>query len=889
MTLWLTARTIRRAPRRLVLAALGVAFPVAMLAATLLFIDDADRAMTRVALEPVQIEMRALGTSLDVNMTSISRDLAAVPGVSRAQPFAATDVVVAAPGAGRWTARLIAVDPSYFAGRPWLRVVEGEPGGGALLDESLRNTPEFGTATQVSIALPGDAPKLSLSLPVTGTVDLRQATTWFSIPYGEVQGDVVAVPRAIVIDYATFQRDILPVLQDWATTGGISPVFDPGSTDLPPVSIESHVSVDHTAYPPDPSRATAWSGQLRRILERQAPGSILVADNAAETLVVAQQDATNAKILFLLLGIPGVLAAGALGLAAGSAVAEAHRREEALLRLRGATSGQVARAAAADAATAGVVGSIVGLFVAVTTVSFVIGGPVWSGVDAGRLATTVMLALAVGAVTTIIRLIRLRRAGRRSEVALERHLLERGWEPLWKRTYLDLIFIALALSILGINHAAGGLSQTPIEGTSLALSFYVLLAPIFLWLGITLLVVRIGLSILTRRSDRGRSKPLPSWRGAAIRWTGRRPARMAVALVLGTLAVAFGTQVLAFAATYRTAKLTDAQAALGSDMRLTPADLTFELPPLGPQIAAVSPFRLVPAQAGSDRKTILAIDLATYVQASTMAPRILEGSGPRALADDPQGVLILSELATDFEVGPGDTLPITIYPDDFEKSTNLKLHVLGVYGSFPPTSPPPDQPPELVMSTAAIPQTVPAPPDFYLARVSPGQSASVVAAELRTTLADRFGVTTVGDPFQRGLTALNLDGLGRIAATGGALIAAVGVAVLGAFFVLERRREFAILRAVGAETSKVLTGPAQEGLIVVLGSLVIGIPVGLGLALLAVRVLSLFFSLPPPLLTVPSISLVIFAVFMVTTSAIALATALVAVTRVRPAQVLREP
>src|SRR5207342_2246061 len=110
--------------------------------------------------------------------------------------------------------------------------------------------------------------------------------------------------------------------------------------------------------------------------------------------------------------------------------------------------------------------------------------------------------------------------------------------------------------------------------------------------------------------------------------------------------------------------------------------------------------------------------------------------GPGALADDPQGVLILSELATDFEVGPGDTLPITIYPDDYEKSTNLTLHVLGVYGSFPPTSPPPDQPAELVMSMAAIPQTVPAPPDFYLARVAAGRSTSAVAAELRRTLAD---------------------------------------------------------------------------------------------------------------------------------------------------------
>ncbi|MCW2688847.1 MAG: hypothetical protein JWR37_3737, partial [Mycobacterium sp.] len=58
MIRWLTARTIWRAPRRLLLGTLGVAFPVAMLAATLLFVDDAGHAMTRVALQPVQVEMR---------------------------------------------------------------------------------------------------------------------------------------------------------------------------------------------------------------------------------------------------------------------------------------------------------------------------------------------------------------------------------------------------------------------------------------------------------------------------------------------------------------------------------------------------------------------------------------------------------------------------------------------------------------------------------------------------------------------------------------------------------------------------------------------------------------------------------------------------------------
>jgi putative ABC transport system permease protein len=168
-------------------------------------------------------------------------------------------------------------------------------------------------------------------------VGQRQATTWFSIPYGDVQGDIVTVPRAIVIDYATFERSVLPVLRDWASRGGL-PQFDPGSSELPAASLEAHVTIDHAAYPPDPGQALIWSAGLQRWLERAAAGSVYVADNAAESLSSSQDGATNAKILFLLLGLPGVLVAAGVGLAAASALVEAHRREEALLRLRSSPS-----------------------------------------------------------------------------------------------------------------------------------------------------------------------------------------------------------------------------------------------------------------------------------------------------------------------------------------------------------------------------------------------------------------------------------------------------------------------------------------------------------------------------------------------------------------------
>jgi putative ABC transport system permease protein len=251
-------------------------------------------------------------------------------------------------------------------------------------------------------------------------------------------------------------------------------------------------------------------------------------------------------------------------------------------------------------------------------------------------------------------------------------------------------------------------------------------------------------------------------------------------------------------------------------------------------------------------------------------------------------VLISLELSNDFTVGAGDPLPIRIFPDDFESRRDMSLHVVGVYRSFPPTAAP-IEPAELVTATAYLPRAALAPVDFYLARVAPGHSPPTVAGNLeKGPLADRFSVATVADPSRRGLAALNLSGLGRIESFGAGAIAAVGVAVLGAFLVLERKREFAVLRAVGADTTQVLTAPASEGAIVALGSLAIGVPVGIGLGILAVRVLGLFFTLSPPLITLPIVSLIGMGLFVLITSGIAMGASLVAVNRVQPASVLRE-
>src|SRR5205807_2652316 len=160
-----------------------------------------------------------------------------------------------------------------------------------------------------------------------------------------------------------------------------------------------------------------------------------------------------------------------------------------------------------------------------------------------------------------------------------------------------------------------------------------------LWIGVTLFAVRLLLAASQRWTRPDRERPLPSWRAAGLRWLGRRPARTGVALVLGALAVAFGTEVVTFVSTYGTAKRADATAAFGSDLRLTPGDPLNTLPPLGSAVAAASPMREVPVRLGSDRKTVLAIDLSTYSKTATVGPSMISGDGVAALTRDRSAVL----------------------------------------------------------------------------------------------------------------------------------------------------------------------------------------------------------------------------------------------------------
>jgi putative ABC transport system permease protein len=67
------------------------------------------------------------------------------------------------------------------------------------------------------------------------------------------------------------------------------------------------------------------------------------------------------------------------------------------------------------------------------------------------------------------------------------------------------------------------------------------------------------------------------------------------------------------------------------------------------------------------------------------------------------------------------------------------------------------------------------------------------------------------------------------------------------------------------------------------------VPVGLLLGVVSVRILGLFFTLPPPTLTIPAGPLAALVLVLVAASAVGLGAALAAIGRTSAASTLREP
>ncbi|MDQ6748885.1 MAG: FtsX-like permease family protein [Candidatus Dormibacteraeota bacterium] len=838
-----------------------------------------------------------------LDLARIALQVRSLSGVKAVEPVAVVDLP---PGALRngTTAhtqplKLLAISPSYARLFPRIGL------GGAVID------PGSALATRATADLVGAAPGQSLqlilpgrALPVTlrlaGVADLSRATPLFASRNPDNQGEVVASPNVLVVDFAFFQGTVLPALR--ADAGAQAPVVRTA-----PI-VELDVALDRTALSGDPTAAVVRTRALRRTIERLAPGDLTVVDNLSDTLTAAQKDTTLAKVLFIFLGLPGVLLAAYLSRYAGGLLAESQRRERAMLRARGIRPGQLMRALGYNAIAIAVLGSLAGLALGAAAVVLLFGRDSLAVASPGALVTSVSTSVAAGLLTTLLALYLPARRSLGKEVGEERRELASQVAPAWLRMRLDSVFLAAAAVVGGVTYLTGGYKPTPVEGQSVSLSFYVLLAPLFFWIGATLLMVRLLLLGLRRLPASGPRHPQPARRlGLRILWAGisRRPYAMASGVVALSLAIAFGVSLGIFTSTYQAEKLADARFVVGGDVRVTPAPGAVGAPanstPLldqlkGPGVTAITPVsQTSSAIVGTDKRALLAIQPRTFSSVADFKPGFLLGITPdaamNALAADPNATLVDVELARTFNVQVGDAVRIQL-PDRLTgKPTPLTLHAVGLFKNFPGMP----QGVDLVTSMGTYQNVTHATaPDFYLLRTGGTDAANaavVTALSSGPGKAAQLTIDTTARTFnldQSSLAALNLNGLGRLESAYTVMMSALGIAIFVFGLLLQRRKEHVTMRALGMRMRQLQTLVLGEAGAVTGLSLVIGTGVGVGMSVMFVQILTPLFTVPPQGLTVPFGPLGLLALLVTAATGLSSLVAGVVLRRTALVELLRE-
>src|SRR5205807_7641527 len=120
------------------------------------------------------------------------------------------------------------------------------------------------------------------------------------------------------------------------------------------------------------SSALTRATQIRNRVERSLPGQVQFVDNLADSLTTAAGDALYAETLYIMLAVPGALAALGLAYLAALGTVERDRRELALLRARGPSRKELFGLALVESAVLGLVAGVLGTGVALAAVAVII-------------------------------------------------------------------------------------------------------------------------------------------------------------------------------------------------------------------------------------------------------------------------------------------------------------------------------------------------------------------------------------------------------------------------------------------------------------------------------------------------------------------------------------
>ncbi|HKW06646.1 MAG TPA: FtsX-like permease family protein [Candidatus Dormibacteraeota bacterium] len=836
-------RALRRRPLATLVQVAAIASALALLASVLLFVTASLAAMTASASAKVALDWQA-GAPDAASATSLASRMSQVHGVAAAVPAAIATFTSASnsvPGGGvasSGSGSILAVPPNYLGALHPFHILTGSLSpDGVVVSQPLASTLQAQIGDTIRIQPSANA--AAVPVKVTGIAVVDASELIFQ-PVGGPGPTGTAPPSQVVI----------------APIG----LFEQSLAGAQAVQWEVHAQVERSLLSGGPVEAQLQLATFRHIVERTFPGEVAITDNLDATLAAAAEQALYGQAIFIFVALPGVLIALWLAYYTARTGIEDERRASALLRTRGASRSDILGGAALQGIAIGVIAAAAGVALAVlvtpTQVAFA------GASDARRVAAIAAFTFLIGCAAAIGARLAVVFSAHRAELARARARSSRPRPPLWARLYLDLVALGLSAVVFAIDRATGlSAVVNPDSNPTLALSLYSFLAPTLLWIGVTLFMVRFGSRVLAWFARRlpaagARRSLLPF----LIQSTGRRAGPVNRAVILVGLLLSFSVSLSIFSATYDQQSVADARLTLGADVvvnaptgNVLTAD-TASRAAASPGVRTVSPMLHSYAYVGADLQDIYGVDPRTVTAATEIRDAYFSGGSAAsllgALATRPDGVLVSAETIKDYGLSPGDLLRLRLLDSSIGRYQVVDFHVVGVVSEFPTA--PKDS--FLVANLRYVQSaTHLSGPNVLLAAASSDPSS--VAAAVRSRIADTGA--TVSDISQQlattssSLVAISLGGISRLEEGFAIALALVSVLVFTLLSEIERRRELAIMAAMGSGIRRVATFIWSETAVVVLAAALLSAVLGTALAEMLVMILTHVFDPAPDALAAP--------------------------------------
>jgi putative ABC transport system permease protein len=857
LAIWLNG-FLRRRLDLILGSAAGVALAVALLALLGAFLVTSGRSMTARSIAAVPVDWQIqLAPGADVKLAIDTLGQAAAyrklepVGYADAAGFAAhTGGTVQKTGPGK----VLGIDPSYLANFPeQIRSLIGAAEGVLLAQQTAANL-HATVGDSITIERAGLPPA---EVKVDGIVDLPNADSLFQ-SIGSTPGLAPQAPPDNVV--------ILPLTR-WHA------FFDPlASMRSGAVESQLHVGLAHDRLPSEPIAAYDSVSRTTRNLEIRLAGAGIVADNLAARLDAVRGDALYAGILFLFLGMPGALLAILASHAIVASGSGRRRREQSLLRMRGASIAQISRLVVLEAGIIGMAGVALGLCLATLVARLLWQENLFSS---AALPWTAAAALLGATASVAAVLLPAGAQARRQTVAIAAAAISPGVPPLWRRFHVDLLLLLISAALFWRMQRQGYQIVLAPEGVAAAsVDYYAFASPILFWIALGLISARLlGIALgpsrrLLSSAIRPVAGQLSSLVTAALH---RQRDRITRAFTVVLLSMSFATSTAVFDATYLAQARVDAELTNGADVTVTgsaalPAGPLLPKLEALPGVAAAQAMQHRFAYVGSDLQDLYGIDPTSIGQATRMSGAYFLGGDATAtlaaLAEIPDGLLVSQETVRDYQLQPGDKINLRLLNVTDHQYRTVPFHFIGIVREFPTA--PSDS--FLVANAAYIAgQTHSSTAEIVLlrSRTDPARLAREIEAHLGPASGLRVSdIDSAQRLINSSLTAIDASGLSDIELGFAVLMLQGAAAIVFILNLAERQHAFAIMSAVGARLPQIRAFIWSEGLLVFFGGLLAGLLAGLLLAAMLVNLLTGIFDPPPEGLTIPWLYFAVLAATM---------------------------